>query len=101
MFTGERQLNMDRLMKMGLASLLLVMILALGGLAVTGPSLDGGISPLLARANEPAQQIEANPAAVQVRSSNGATATTAQPGSTSTENAPAQPQAQGQAQGGL
>src|SRR5438067_7039112 len=91
MYSEERQQKMDRVVKMGLASLLLVMILALGGLALTSPALDGGISALLARATDTGQGIDANAApAVQVKSSNGATATTGQSSSTSTQNAQAQ-----------
>jgi 2-alkenal reductase len=59
---------MDRYIKMALASLLLVILLALGGLAATGSALDGGLSALLSSGSTAGQKIEAKPA-VEVRNS--------------------------------
>jgi len=76
---------------MGLASLLLIMFLALGGLAATSPALDGGISALLARATGTGPSVSgAEATAVQVKSSNGTTATTGQVNPSPAQNGQAQ-----------
>jgi S1-C subfamily serine protease len=80
---------MDRLVKTGLASLLLVMLLALGGLAATGPALDGGISALLARANGAGQDVQPQQT-VAVKSQNGVTNGTTQSGAAPAQSSQAQ-----------
>src|SRR5687768_5509336 len=50
------------------ASLLLIVVLALGTLLVAGQALDGGLAALLSKANTTGQTIEAKPA-VDLRTS--------------------------------
>jgi len=68
------QQNLRRLF----ASLLLIVMLALGGFAVAGSNIDGGITALLAKAPATGQTIEAKPA-VDIRDI-GNTATDSQSG---------------------
>lgn len=68
----------QRTIKIGLASLLVVMILALGGLALTNASTNSGISTLLAGAHTPAQLVAANNAANNTAIVNAATSQSAQ-----------------------
>ena len=49
----------ERAIKIGLASLLLVMIMALGGLAVTNAATNGGVSSLLSAAGTAAEKVAA------------------------------------------
>jgi len=90
MFLSSEQ-GMNRVVKMGLAALLLVMLLALGGLAAAGSAFDGGISGLLARANGADQSTQPQPA-VTVKSQYGATGSTTQSGAAPAQSAPLQAQ---------
>src|SRR3954469_22582058 len=53
---------MERYIKMGFASLLLIMLLALGGLAATESVRDGAVAALLSNAHTVAQKVETKPA---------------------------------------
>lgn len=77
----------ERTIKIGLASLLVVMMMALGGLAVTTGVVDSGISKLSAAAQATAQQVAANNA-VAVKNTNSQTTST----DTAQQAAPAQQQ---------
>jgi len=75
----------ERNVRIGLASLLLIVILGLGGLAVTGSGIDGGLSSILTSTDTTAQQtIEARPVAEVRKAGNEAN---------TLEGAQAQPQA--------
>src|SRR5947207_1710318 len=79
--------RIERTIKIGLASVLVVMMMALGGLAVTNGALNGSISALSATSHATTQQVAANNAvAVKNPSSQTTTSDTAQ------QAAPAQQQ---------
>ncbi len=67
--------RIERTIKIGLASLLVVMMLALGGLAVTTGALDGSIANLSAAAHPTTQQVAAKNA-VAVKTGDSQTAAT-------------------------
>src|SRR5207253_2721954 len=81
----------ERAIKMGLAALLLVMITALGSLAVTNAATNGGVSALLSHTT--AQSVAAKPAA-EVNSPTSTTNNTGTQSSSTTaqQAAPAQQQ---------
>src|SRR5438132_13736185 len=55
----ERIKPIERAVKLALASMLIVTMLALGGLAATNTAADGGISTLISAAHAATQQITA------------------------------------------
>jgi 2-alkenal reductase len=77
----------QRSIKLALASLLIITMLALGGLVAT--TADGGISTLISAANTAAQQITASNA-VQVNNPTGQTTATATTTTTTQQAQPAQ-----------
>jgi S1-C subfamily serine protease len=76
----------ERIIKIGLASLLLVMMLALGGLTVAYPAINSGIASL-ASAVKTAGQTTTGTSAVQI---NDGTGTSTAPSTTAQQAAPAQ-----------
>jgi 2-alkenal reductase len=83
--------NTERIIKIGLASLLLVMMMALGGLAVTGSAINNGISTLTSGAATSAQKTSAD-SAVAVQNGNASTSTAPSPANASQQTAPTQQQ---------
>jgi 2-alkenal reductase len=81
----------ERIIKIGLASLLLVMIMALGGLAVTGSAINNGISTPTSGATTSAQKTSAD-SAVAVQNGNASTSTAPSPANAAQQTAPTQQQ---------
>src|SRR5207249_4870163 len=79
---------MEQKIKMGLAAILLVILLALGGVAAGTSTLDGGLSALISTASAVAQKVEAKQMAQL--STAQQPATTSNSNSTAVQAAPAQ-----------